>query len=132
VLVTPAYRWLFVCSANLCRSPTAEYVARKAGLLADSCGVPRHEGSFADVVCTPLSRALLMWAQVIVCMEEVHVRRVKLYSIARKKPVYCWNIPDDYNLYDPGLVRICENRLADTLKLLMSSASETDAHPSAD
>jgi predicted protein tyrosine phosphatase len=112
VLITPAHRWLFVCSANLCRSPTAEYVARKAGLLADSCGI-----SAEGAVCTPLTRSLLMWAQVIVCMEQEHVRRVKLDPMARKKHVYCWNIPDDYALYDLALIRICEGRLADTMKL---------------
>jgi predicted protein tyrosine phosphatase len=108
--------WLFVCSANYVRSPTAEYVARRDGLLASSCGAPPPEGIGAHFVCVPLSRRLIGWATIIVCMEQVHVQRVMSHPLAGKRKVYCWDLPDDWGrAYDPQLVNICERKLGATL-----------------
>lgn len=103
-------RLLFVCSANLLRSPTAEYVARKRGYLADSCGTSK--GRFSDgVVCTKITGELVRWASVIVCMEEEHVRDVKRFRPDAETPVVCWHVPDEYAVYQPELVAIFEKKL---------------------
>jgi len=41
-------RVIFVCTGNICRSPYAEAVARKHGLVAVSCGVATQNGLPAD------------------------------------------------------------------------------------
>lgn len=41
-------RVVFVCTGNICRSPYAESVARKHGLVAVSCGVHTENGLPAD------------------------------------------------------------------------------------
>lgn len=114
-------RILFVCSANYIRSPTAEYVARKRGLLASSCGTAR----FPDFVVISISAQLVEWADVLVCMESEHTRRVMQYPAAKLKRVYCWNLPDDYDCaYEEPLVNIVTCKLEDTLRL-----EEKAGHP---
>lgn len=111
-----AERWLFVCSGNLMRSPTAEYVARKRGFLATSCGTRRMKLS-EGVVCVPISRELVDWATIIVCMEEEHLQDVTMrFPAARRKPVFCWGIPDVYDVYERRLVWLCTRRLQKTLE----------------
>jgi protein-tyrosine phosphatase len=41
-------RVIFVCTGNICRSPFAEALARKAGLLALSCGTDTRPGLAAN------------------------------------------------------------------------------------
>lgn len=96
------------------RSPTAEYVARKRGLLATSCATSRYfsEGLY----CVPISPALIEWASIIICMEPQHVERVRRYPAAEGKDVRCWHIPDEYQVYDATLVALCEARLDEALK----------------
>lgn len=120
-------KWLFVCSANYVRSPTAEYVARNRLLLARSCGT--HGRYSGDFVVTPITREIVEWADVIVCMEQEHVDMLKEYrGAADATEVYCWNLPDDWaKPYDPQLVRIIEQKLADTLQLRMIGQSENRA-----
>lgn len=124
--IARADRWLFVCSANFVRSPTAEYVARRMGLIADSCGTSRQ----ADLRGTCLTRDLVEWANVIVCMEPLHVERVRPFAAGR--PIYCWNLPDDWGPlpYAPDLVRICEERLKLTLTAFENSLKKAAAEAS--
>lgn len=114
-----ADKWLFICSANYVRSPTAEYVARKALMLARSCGTQVHPSN--DFVVTPITREIAEWADVIVCMEREHVAVLRQYLKPEEmEHVYCWNLPDDWGRpYDPQLVRIVEQKLADTMELRM-------------
>jgi len=89
MLIVADQRWLFVCSANLQRSPTAEYVARKRGFLATSCGTSRR---FSEgLVCVQISEALIDWSTIIVCMEA-------------------------HGVYEPELIALCESRIIETLK----------------
>lgn len=44
----PTKRLVFVCMGNLCRSPLAEYYAKKLGLNSASCGILCTNGSMAD------------------------------------------------------------------------------------
>ncbi|HMA19740.1 MAG TPA: hypothetical protein VKO87_02990 [Gemmatimonadaceae bacterium] len=108
--------WLFVCSANLVRSPTAEYVARRAGRFASAAGTGRNTFPKGMAVM-PLTQFHLKWAHVIVCMEQEHLDVVREHGedIAGKS-VYCWNLPDiGWNPYDADLVQLCEDHFAETL-----------------
>jgi predicted protein tyrosine phosphatase len=115
-MIETAEHWLFVCSANYIRSPTAEYVARRQGLLADSCGT--HLGRLHSFVVQPLSADLVRWAHVIVCMEQHHedVLRRRHPRLVRNRRVLCWNVPDNWGkVYHPELVSIIEHKLEETL-----------------
>jgi predicted protein tyrosine phosphatase len=112
-MIVNSDRWLFVCSANYVRSPTAEYVARRRGLLASSCG------SDSITLGVPLTLALIEWADVIVCMEACHVTSVARYRVHRTPRVYCWSLPDNWpKPYEPQLVSIIERKLDDMLALM--------------
>lgn len=93
-----ARRILFVCTGNTCRSPLAEAIARReavgrsslkecewrsAGTLAVGGGrasegareaARRHELRLADHRTRPLTRELVEWADLVVCMGESHRR----------------------------------------------------------
>lgn len=105
-------RLLFVCSVNRLRSPTAEFIARRHGLVADSAGT---DESLAIVA---LRDDHLRWATEIVCMEAhhadtVHRRLAALGLPPGNPPVHTWHIPDEYDFQDPRLVAILRQRLAD-------------------
>ena len=93
---------LFVCSQNRLRSPTAEQVfSHREDLEVDSAGTD-HD---AD---NPLTAELVAWADVIFVMEKVHrnkpQRRFRPALGGRR--VICLDIPDDYDLMQPELVRL--------------------------
>jgi predicted protein tyrosine phosphatase len=63
---------LFVCSANRSRSRTAERIyANHPGLEVKSAGVDCLEAP------TPVSKELLQWADVILCMEKRHQKEIE-------------------------------------------------------
>jgi predicted protein tyrosine phosphatase len=99
---------LFVCSQNRLRSPTAEQVfsARKEVEVA-SAGT-NHD---AD---TPLTHELVGWADIIFVMEKAHRAKLqqKFRASLKRARVICLDIPDDYGLMDPALVRLLEARVS--------------------
>lgn len=108
-------KWLFVSSENMVRSPTAEHVARTMGLFADSCGVE-------PTAAKRLSIERTRWANIIVCMEERHMKEVMIYGPAFAFcPVACWNLPDDRGdaVYaSPDLVKKMEAKMRETVDWL--------------
>ena len=97
---------LFLCSRNRFRSPTAEEIFRdEPGLSTDSAGL----ASDAEV---PLSRDQVEWADVILCMEPIHRRRLqrKFGKLLREKKVVVLGIPDNYEAMDPALIRLLRRR----------------------
>ena len=97
---------LFLCSANMDRSPTAERIyADREGFEVKSAGV----SWFARM---QVSAELLEWADVILCMEEWQKQSIeKEYSeiIAHKK-LDSLNVPDDYRYMNPLLVEIIKEK----------------------
>ncbi len=62
---------LFICSQNKWRSPTAEAVfAQVDGVEALAAGT-NHDAE------APLSADLVEWADMVVCMERVHQRKLQ-------------------------------------------------------
>jgi predicted protein tyrosine phosphatase len=97
--------FLFVCSQNYQRSPTAEHVARALGYLADSAG--------SDRPCAgrPLTPAAIARADRIVCMEECHAQAVARMVPARAQDIEVWHISDEYEYCAPELIRLIQERL---------------------
>ena len=101
-------RYLFVCSQNRLRSPTAEQIfANRAGIEVSSAGT-NHDAE------NPLTPELVEWSDTIFVMERAH--RTKLQKHFRRylkdKHIVCLDIPDEYAFMDPDLVRLLEARLA--------------------
>lgn len=97
---------LFICTANLMRSRTAEDLYRSdPRFYVKSAGT----SSLAERV---VDDNLIKWADAIVVMEDFHRRQVlKSFSGSiDKKTVYCLRIPDVYPYMDPGLIEILRKR----------------------
>jgi predicted protein tyrosine phosphatase len=100
-------RFLFVCSQNRLRSPTAEQIfADHANLQVASAGT-NHDAE------NPLTPELIEWADRIFVMERTH--RTKIQTRFRQalndKPVVCLDIPDEYKFMDADLVRLLKTKM---------------------
>lgn len=97
---------LFICSQNKLRSPTAEAVFFEyPGVEVDSAGLNND----AEV---PLSEEQILWADVILVMEQCHRNRLnrKFKPSLAGKRVGVLNIPDDYAHMDPDLIKLLKVR----------------------
>jgi predicted protein tyrosine phosphatase len=100
-------RVLFICSQNRLRSPTAERVfSGKPGFEIASAGL-NHDAE------EPVSRDLLLWADIIFVMEKRHRDRLskRFKTHLKNKKVICLNIPDEYDYMDPELVKLLKKRI---------------------
>ncbi len=101
-------RFLFVCSQNRLRSPTAEQVfSTRSDIEVTSAGTNNDAEN-------PLTDELVQWADVVVVMERAHRNKVqKRFNRALgNRKIICLDIPDDYEFMDPHLVRLLEARMA--------------------
>jgi predicted protein tyrosine phosphatase len=100
--------YLFVCSQNRLRSPTAEHVfANRPGIEVSSAGT-NHDAE------NPLTPELVEWADTIFVMERMHRNKLQKHfrSCLKDKRIVCLDIPDEYAFMDPELVQLLEARLA--------------------
>lgn len=101
-------RYLFVCSQNRLRSPTAEQIFSDREDIAVASAGTNHDAE------EPLTAECVRWADIIVVMEKTH--RSKIQKRFRKalngQRLVCLDIPDDYDFMDPELVRLLEERMA--------------------
>jgi len=100
-------RVLFVCRANLQRSPTAENLFRnwKGRWETKSAGVnPVPEGN-------PLTQKLIDWADLILVMEPVHAEYINAQFKCGPSKVRVLNIADLYFRDDPELIRELEHKV---------------------
>lgn len=117
---TAMLKILFVCDANRLRSPTAETIFS---------GYPRIEVKSAGVgkeATIPVSLELLEWANLIFVMEKrqrniIHSRFKEIYQ---RKRIICLYIPDEYELMDPDLIALLEERVTPYIE--QSFATESD------
>ena len=106
-------RLLFVCSAGLLRSPTAAMVASKRGYNARSCG------SSIKISLIPISKNLILWADVIVFMNSDNEDKVFRHLSATDKDLraavisksVCWDVEDIYNYGDESLIWVIERKM---------------------
>lgn len=100
-------RFLFVCSRNRLRSPTAEQVfSGYPGLEVASAGLD-HDAE------NPLDAELVEWADTIFVMEKHHRNKLssKFRSSLGGQRMVCLDIPDDYEFMQPELVDLLHARL---------------------
>jgi predicted protein tyrosine phosphatase len=101
-------RFLFVCSQNKLRSPTAEQIFSLRDDIEVASAGTNHDAE------NPLSGELLDWADVIFVMERMHRSRIqqRFRKALGGKRIVCLNIPDTYRFMDPELVRLLQSRMA--------------------
>ena len=107
-------RYLFVCSQNKLRSPTAEQIfSTVEGIEVASAGTNNDAE-------TPLDGEAVDWADVIFVMEKTHRNKVQKRFRSRLggKRVVCLDIPDDYDFMDPNLIRLLHARMARYLPMV--------------
>lgn len=90
--------FLFVCTANIARSATAEHLARQGRCISDSVG------SDPNVAVRRLTVEAIARARRIICMEDEHVQAVLWLAPQRAKDIIVWNIPDIYHYCEPALM----------------------------
>jgi predicted protein tyrosine phosphatase len=101
-------KYLFICSQNKLRSPTAEQIfSTRTDIEVDSAGTNNDAEN-------PLTKELVEWADIIVVMEKVHRNKVqqKFRGVLGSKRMICLDIPDEYALMDPALIRLLETKMA--------------------
>ena len=101
-------RFLFICSQNRLRSPTAEQIFSRRGDIEVSSAGTNNDAE------NPLSDELIEWADFIFVMERAHRNKVqKRYRRAlMDKRIVVLDIPDEYDFMDPNLIRLLEKRMA--------------------
>jgi predicted protein tyrosine phosphatase len=114
-------KWLFICSANVARSPTAEYLARKAGLLARSCGTGGRRGEYEPYTVTPMTQEIIEWADVIVAMKLGHRIAVQTRydaKVTKGKKFFVWELTDVWHEpYHPDMIAVMEPKLLESVQL---------------
>ena len=100
--------YLFVCSQNRLRSPTAEHV------FADTPGVNTLSAGTNSDAEEPLSDELVEWADFIFVMERVHRSKLRKRHgrVLKDQRVIVLNIPDEYDYMDPDLVALLKDKMA--------------------
>ena len=99
--------FLFICSRNKLRSPTAEAIfSGRSGVQVASAGLNKD-------AAVPVTIDLIRWADQIYVMEARHLARLKQRFGAKlgKKKLACLGIPDRYGYMDPKLVSLLERRV---------------------
>ena len=97
---------LFVCSANIDRSPTAERIfSDRPGVLVKSAGT----SPYARV---PLSADIVQWADLIFCMEKWHKMYIeKEYAdLISSKTIDSLDVPDVFTFMNPTLIEIIKKK----------------------
>ncbi len=105
----PARRVLFVCAANVDRSPTAELLYRDAPGLE-----VRSAGMLPDAV-QPITGELLAWADLVIAMEERHERMLRARFPEAATPVRWLGIPDLYTYMSAELITVLTRHLTPLL-----------------
>lgn len=101
------HKLLFICSANLQRSPTAEVIF-KDKYITKSAGIDINSP-------VRLSRELLVWADIVFVMEDWHLDEIKKRYPDIHKRIICLNIPDRYFKMDKELIRLLREKVKEYL-----------------
>jgi len=99
---------LFVCTHNISRSYTAEYLFR------ESAAHEVRSAGTSENARIPVSPELIEWAARIFVMEEDHVifLRERFGEVLGEKAIVCLDIPDIYLPLEPELIAVLRERLA--------------------
>ncbi|MEM8918991.1 MAG: phosphotyrosine protein phosphatase [Pseudomonadota bacterium] len=94
--------YLFVCSQNKWRSPTAEQIfSERTDIRASSAGTNNDAEN-------PLDAEQIEWADVIIAMERRHRSKIqqRYKSVMNDKKIVVLGIPDNYRFMDPDLIEL--------------------------
>ena len=97
---------LFVCSANVDRSPTAEHVCLGwRDLEVKSAGVSKYAR-------IPICAELIQWADAVLCMEKRHILKIKkkFPGITVNKIIDSLNVPDIFPYMNKNLVNLLREK----------------------
>ena len=105
--MTGSRNYLFVCSQNRLRSPTAEQV------FADCPGISVSSAGTNNDAENPLSGELVEWADVIFAMERTHRNKLqkKYRSSLGSTRIVVLDIPDEFEFMDESLVMLLETKM---------------------
>ncbi len=107
-------QYLFICSQNRLRSPTAEQV------FADWPGVETSSARLNHDAENPVAPELLIWTDTILVMQRAHrsKRSNKFKPYLKDKRIICLDIPDDFDFMDPDLIKLLKAKVPRYLPLL--------------
>ncbi len=100
-------RFLFICSQNKLRSPTAEQIfSARADIEVSSAGTNNDAEN-------PIDAEQVEWADVIVLMEKHHRNKLqkRFYSALKSKRLVVLDIPDEYEFMDEGLIKLLKAKM---------------------
>jgi predicted protein tyrosine phosphatase len=96
---------LFICSRNRLRSPTAESVfATHNGLETRSAGTAK-DAEYR------VGADDLEWADLVLAMERHHAKRLRQMFPKNRTRVAVLDIPDEYELMQPELVALLQEKV---------------------
>lgn len=99
--------FLFVCSQNKLRSPTAEH------LFAELPGIATASAGTNNDAANPLIGKPVVWADFIFVMERQHrtMLQKKHKAALKDKRLIMLDIPDEYEFMDPALVQLLRAKM---------------------
>ena len=99
--------YLFVCSQNKLRSPTAEQI------FADHPGIETLSAGTNHDAETPLDDEILRWADTIFVMEKTNRSKIqqRFRAALGGTRIVCLDIPDDYEFMDANLIALLHTRM---------------------
>jgi len=103
-------RFLFVCKANLDRSPCAESLFKNhPNIQARSCGFYVEQG-------TEINQKLINWADIIFLMDSEN-QRLFFKKFKTDKEIIVLSVDNHFCRNDPELEKILKIKLGDYLKV---------------
>jgi len=103
--------YLFVCAANINRSPTAADVFRKM-VARNGLDVEVSSAGISPFSARPVTKEMADQADLIFVMEDYMVWEMETKYGQDSAKIICLDIPDIYERGDPALVRILKRELA--------------------
>ena len=110
--MTRKHHALFVCSANLQRSPTAERAFQNWKDMWET----KSAGTMPVEYGQPLTQELIDWADVIIVMETHHAGYILSNFQTDRTKIKVLDIPDMYYRDDPELIRQLERKVSPVLQ----------------
>lgn len=98
---------LFICSANIDRSPTAAKIIRES-----YPGVETKSAGISWDACMYVNEELVQWADAVLCMEDYHKARLQelFGNMLAGKELSCLSISDRYDYMHPNLIYMIKDR----------------------
>lgn len=111
--MNPKKKVLFVCTANLQRSPTAEKLFQNWKSIWET----KSAGIMSNPDGNKLTQELIDWADLIIVMEPLHARHIHTCFDCNPEKVRILNIADRYVRDDPELIRELRRKVPPLLEV---------------